>query len=244
VQLSGSVSDFMPAGASVTLSGAASATTTTDGSGHFTWQGSNASLGTVSAVAVDQAGFSSNPAKTVITDGAPNLTLSISYQGGGKTVVLSGRVSDVDPGGRTLTFSGVVNCCVVTAPDGTFSLTAQASGLGTIQATTTDAWGLTSNTAQVTVSDTAPVITSFKAVEGPMEYWTFSGTVSTAYPGGLEVCLGGLPSLQGKKAEVNADGTFSITVQLQVGEDGTATAQVTDWWGLISAVVYASVQQT
>jgi len=54
----------------------------------------------------------------------------------------------------------VVGSTVVNA-DGTFSLTAQASALGTIQAVTEDVWGQSSNTAQVTVASNVPTFTQF-----------------------------------------------------------------------------------
>ena len=55
---------------------------------------------------------------------------------------------------------------MVTASDGTFSYTAQASSLGNVQATTVDLWAQTSNTAQVAVADSAPTISNFKGVQG------------------------------------------------------------------------------
>src|SRR5262245_8723785 len=84
------------------------------------------------------------------------------------------------------------------------------------------------NTA-MTTSTVAPAILSFAAVEsGSTNVWTFSGTVAASNPAGLVVKLGGLQSLQGKTCTINSDGTFAMTVALQPGESGTASAQFVD----------------
>src|SRR5262249_46163520 len=130
---------------------------------------------------------------------------------------------------------------------GSYSYTAQASGLGTITAKVIDLWGQQSS-AQVKVNPAPPVVSNFQAVEesGPLYYCTFSGVVTdkSQSPAGLWVTLGGLPSLTGKKAEVQSDGTWSITVQLQAGECGTATAQTQDAWGQLSNIAMTSVSLT
>ncbi len=69
-------------------------------------------------------------------------------------------------------------------------------------------------------------ITNFKGVEGPNRIWTFTGTVTGT--GCTTVTFGGLPSLKGLTAPVLANGTFSLSVQLQPGEGGTAWAQIFD----------------
>ncbi len=241
IKLAGQVADSTGTMVTVSFSGAASGTVTCDTSGAFSYITSNASLGNVSASAVDGKGLAASPVSATISDTAPALSLTMAY-GSQRTVVLSGRVIDVDMGGRTVTFSGVVNATVVTNSDGTFCLTTQASSLGTIQATTVDLWGLRSNTAQVNVTSNAPIIQGFTATENSNNYWTFSGWVSDESAPGLIVQFGGLPSVTGKTAVVGTDGTFSLTVQLQPGEAGDVTAQVTDWWGLMSVLVSAVVQ--
>ncbi len=242
-QLSGTVTDANPAGVTLSFSGAVSGTTTSDSSGHFSYSTTVATLGTVNAVATDQQGHSAT-AQATLSKAAPSITLSVSY-GSGRTVTLSGTVTDLDAGGRTVTFTGVVSNTVNTRGDGTFSLTAQASGLGNVWASTVDLWGQSSNTASVTLTDDAPTIGNFQAVEGTNRVWTFSGTVTDGEgAGGLTVTFGGLPTLNGKTVNTAADGTFSLTIQLQVGENGTATAQTTDAWGQASNVAMANVHQT
>jgi hypothetical protein len=233
--LSGTVDDCSPATVTVYFSGAACGSTTCDASGNFNYTPSNARLGAIYAKAVNAAGLASARSLSTLSVLPPTLTLSLGY-GSQRTVTLSGQVSDIDAGSLTITFGGEVSASVVTNPDGTFTLTTQAAGLGNVQAVTTNRWGETSNTAQVTVSATAPVITSFIATMGSDNLWTFSGTVSDKSAAGLIIYLGGISGLSGQTATVGADGTFCVTVQLAAGVQGDATAQTTDWWGLNSNV--------
>jgi hypothetical protein len=228
VQLSGMMSDSVPGGATVSFSGAASGTTATDPTGHFSYLTSNASLGQVDAVALDRFGQLSNTATTNISVSAPAITLNYTYGTGGM-ITLFGTVTDIDAGWRTVTFSGALNTTVTTRSDGSFSLTTQ-TGIGNIQATAMDLWGLTSAAAQVSINPTPPVITDFTGVQGANNCWTFSGKVTAQEPAGMMVALDGLPDLH-TVAQVKPDGTWSVTVQLAMGEKGTATANTTDWWG-------------
>src|SRR5262245_13364026 len=61
-----------------------------------------------------------------------------------------------------------------------------------------------------------PVITSFTAVEVGPGLYRFTGTVAADNPAGLVVSFGGEPpSVQGQTATVDADGTFSILINLR-----------------------------
>jgi hypothetical protein len=86
-----------------------------------------------------------------------------------------------------------------------------------------------------------PIITSFQAVQGPNNLWTFSGQVSDPNPGPITVTLGGLPGLQGQTVGVQPNGSFSITIQLRPGVSGIATAQATDSLAIESNVAMALV---
>jgi hypothetical protein len=90
----------------------------------------------------------------------------------------------------------------------------------------------------------APVIVDFTATEDYGCTWTFAGNVSDPNMAGMHVALGGLQSLAGQTVTVAADGSFSLTIMLQPGESGTATAQATDCNGQVSNVATAFVQQT
>ena len=233
VMLAGQVTAGQIQGLNITFSGAASGSATSNSSGDFSFQTSTATLGTVSAIGVDQYNQSSNTATATIAVAAPTISLQVSY-GSQTTITLAGQVSGIDAGGRTVTFSGMATGSVMTNSDGTYSFTTTATALGNVSAQTMDLWGQSSNTAQVTLTNTPPTITNFVALQELGNVWTFEGQVNYAYPQGLTVTLGGSPSLQGVTATVAANGTFYVTVQLQPGEDGTASAQTTDAWGLQS----------
>ncbi len=171
---------------------------------------------------------------------APSITLSVTYLSG-KNIVLSGQVTDEHPSGLTVTFSGKAEGTTTTTASGMFSVMTTATGLGTVSAVTVDSESLSSNTAQVTLCSNAPTIVEFSATYLTGTLWSFSGRVSDESPPGLTVQLGGLTSLAGKTATVGADGRFSLTVALQVGESGLATALTTDWWGLESEMATAYV---
>src|SRR5262249_57085879 len=73
-----------------------------------------------------------------------------------------------------------------------------------------------------------PLILDFEAIEDAPQVWTFRGRVNGEDAPGEVVQFGGLDSLQGRTAIVAQDGRFQLTVQLQRGERGTATAQTQD----------------
>jgi hypothetical protein len=88
----------------------------------------------------------------------------------------------------------------------------------------------------------APQILSFSATQIGALTWVFSGTVSSPDLASTTVQLGGLASLSGVSCGVQSNGAFSVTVNLQSGESGTASAQATDnVSGLASALAYCMV---
>jgi hypothetical protein len=66
-------------------------------------------------------------------------------------------------------------------------------------------------------------ILAFKAIEEGDGIWTFTGRVEGSGKG-QKVQFGGLLSLKGRQATIAADETFSLTLRLQPGDGGTATA--------------------
>lgn len=235
VRLSGTVMDEMPSSVFITFSGVVSDQTVPEPGGNYSLDVQASQLGWIYAQGVDDEAFGSNIVSYQLTSAVPSITLSVSY-GTQRTVTLSGSVTDEVRGGRLVAFTGRVENSVFTQADGTFSLTVEAAGLGNVLASTTDPWGQASNTAQVTLTSLAPFINYFEVTHEP-QGWVFLGHVNDESPEGLIVQLGGIPSLEGQTATVDSTGWFMFTVQLIPGVDrGTATAQVTDWWGLASNV--------
>lgn len=245
---SGYVMDESPGGRTVTFGGLPSlqgqtVTTAANGSFSRTLQLAAGESGTATARTTDCWGLVSPLAQTTVTqplNSAPTINLTLT-QGSQKTVTLSGQVFDESPGGLTVVFTGQYSGNTVTNSNGTFSLTVQAAGLGTINAQTTDAQGLASNVVQQSVTSSAPSIINFTATRSVNTVYIFTGQVLDESAAGLTVSFGGLQSLLGKTATVAPNGTFSLTVELAQGEEGCATAQTTDWWGLVSQVAEALV---
>lgn len=233
VTLTGAVTDNNPSSVSLSFSGVMSGTTTADSSGNFTFTANATGLGTVSAVATDGQGLQSSTAQAQVACAKPSLTLHWGLVGQNQ-INLYGSVTAGTPGGLTVQFTGVVSGSTVTNADGSFRTSLRASGVGQVQATVTDVWGQVSDPAAVTVTDTKPIIETFIATRGSGTTWTFSGTADCDTVSGDTVTLSGMPSLQGQTTKTQSDGSFSITITLQQGEEGTAAAVVTDWFNLTS----------
>ncbi|MFO0970590.1 MAG: hypothetical protein U0793_34025 [Gemmataceae bacterium] len=227
VTLSGVLSDDgAVAGRTVSFFGPVVGSTITASDGSFSFTTQAMSLGTVQATATDdwgQMGLATAP----IPNQAPVLTLQINH-GAGRTVTLSGDVSDESPGGNTVFFSGAVAGSVVTDPSGHFSYTTDALYLGTVQAMTSDVWGQMSNMAQVNVASSAPTLT-LQVAYGAGRMVTLSGVVSDESPGGQLVSFSGM--VVGSTL-TNPDGSFSFTAQASAL--GSVAARTVDAWGLLS----------
>jgi hypothetical protein len=238
VTLSGTVTDSNPASVTLSFSGVMSGNAQANASGNFSYTAQASSLGTASAVATDGGNQMSSSVSVTVSTAAPVVSLSVSY-GSQRTVTLTGTVTSVNAGGRTIIFSGKVTGTVTTNADGTFSYTATASGLGTVQGSTIDLWGQNSNTPTVTLTSNAPSIAGFTATHGT-NGWTFTGTVNDESPAGLTITFGGIPDMVGKTTTIQSNGTFSFTIDL--GTDyGTVTAQTADWWGLRSNIAQYAI---
>jgi hypothetical protein len=187
----------------------------------------------ISATAYDEDGAypATNTQAVTVHNVAPTLEMSIAYECE-RWVTLSGRILDADAAGLTVTFTGKVNASTTTDANGNFSLTAEASALGQIFASTMDMGGLASNIAQVTVTNEAPRIVQFEALFVVGNIWSIRGRVEDESPAGLIITFGGLPSLNGRTAVVQADGTFYVSWEINANESGAVTGVVTDWWGL------------
>jgi hypothetical protein len=227
VQLSGAYSSGNPANAVVTFSGAVQASTTADTSGNYSYITSNAVLGNVTATAIDQNNLSASATATIAVT-APSVTVHVDTSNNSKTITVSGQVTDIDQGALTVTLTGVVSASASTGSNGAYTYTGQATGLGTVSASTTDEWGQSSNTAQASATVTAPTITGFTATKNPDGTWTLSGQVTAASTKGMVVTFGGLAS---GSTTVNSSGFFSATIEMTVIASGTVTAQATDAWG-------------
>jgi hypothetical protein len=173
------------------------------------------------------------------------LSMSVTY-GAQRSITLSGQLTDTpSPGNQSILISGVASGTAVTDANGRYAITLTASGLGMVSGITADHQ---SNTAQVTLSDTAPNISNFVGKESAGDWWTFTGKVTYGQTlQGLTVNFGGQAvSLQGKTTTVDANGNFSFSIQLDGTENdnGLVSATITDWWGQRSNTALTNVYQT
>jgi len=218
----------------VNFTGAVNGSTRTDASGYYRYVTSTANLGTVTAQAFDMSEMlMSNRPTAAVNVAAPTVIFDVT-NGSRKTVTLKGTVTDLDAGGRTVSFNGAVTGTVTTAADGSFSLTTQANSVGKVTASTANAWGVASAPAESAVKNKVPGFKEFW-VECGMDYVTSAwGIVDDEDPDGLTVNFTG-PGFDGKSPRVYADGSFSLTLQVPKGSYGIIWAQTTDWYGQTSA---------
>ncbi len=242
VVLSGTVSDDSPGGLTVSFSGAYSGTATTNADGSYSLTATVTASGTVDATVTNAAGVTSDAASATFTlPAAPSLTLSVTMLDQ-RWVLLSGQVTDANPGGLTVQFTGATTVSAVTNADGSYNVMVEATTLGDIQATVTNSAGQTSAVATATVTSAAPTILNFQIEFQSGNLYCFSGAIEDESPAGLSVVFGGsVDGVQGQTVAVNSDGSFSVTECVTAGESGVVTAQVTDWWGLPSQSVEALV---
>lgn len=237
VSLQGTLTDTDPSTTWVSLGGKVNGSVEADVNGNFSTTLAASALGTVTALATDSAGLTSSQATAMIAVAPPQITLTLTY-GTGHQLLLSGTVTDNSPSGLKVTIAGVVppGSSTTTNASGNYSTTVTASRLGDVTATTIDVWGQISNTATVTASNTAPVVSNLSASAGNYDVWTITGTVTDEHAAGLTVTFGGLPALAGRTAVVQADGTFTLSVVIPANQSGYITAQTHDWWGVASNI--------
>jgi hypothetical protein len=245
--LGGQVYDNDPASCTVHFDGAISGTATPNSTGAYGVTLAASYLGTVQGSVVNAQGvWCVNNVLVTLVNNPPTVnSLSITY-GTQRAITLSGTVSDEDPAHCTITVSGVASGTAPVAANGSYSVTLIATALGQVTVTASDPWSQASNPVSQTLTSSAPAFTSFGALEGQVHTWTFQGNVSYSQPnpGGLVVTFAGTPSLQGKTATVGSDGNFSLTVIMQSGENGTVTADCSNWWGQAAKTVWTVVYQT
>lgn len=202
-----------------------------DSSGNFTyWDNGSTAGGGLFSFVISDGVDTCNGTVTVGEVTPPSLSFGINYHEG-RSVTLSGTVSDSEPGGLTVTFSGVVSGSATTGADGSFSLTADATGLGNVFASVTNALGATSDTASAEVTSLAPSV-SVSVIRGSGSLWTISGSANDESMSDLVVMISGLGV--STPLTLSTNGAFSINVELDANSCGAITATATDCWGLYS----------
>lgn len=161
----------------------------------------------------------------------PTISNVAAYQVANKQFRVTGFVGDENAGGCSVIFSGAASGTFGVGGNGNFDVTVSVPSLGTLTVQAFDGVQNGGSTS-VSLANSPPTVSSFIAVAGDNNEWTFSGTVSDEAPAGLTVTLTGLPTgFNGSTATCGANGTFSVTLTLPANSAGQASADVTDWYG-------------
>ena len=156
VTLSGHLTDIDASGQTVTFSGAASGTATTDSNGNYSLTTTVAATGAVQAAETDLWGQVAN-AVAAVYGNPPIIQNFTAIASVGTVWTFEGKVIDTAAAGMTVTFGGLpvlAGQTTIVNADGTFSITVtlpEGTNYGTATAITTDTWGQNSNLAMVSI---------------------------------------------------------------------------------------------
>lgn len=240
--VTGSVQDESPGQAQVNVSGAVSGAATVRADGTFEFIKASAG-GVIQLQAHDIENLDSTAIDESISpplqNEAPHISITSVAYGASKQITVTGQVYDENPGGLTVTLSNAASGTTTTSSSGAFSVTLTASSLGELRAQTVDGFGLQSNIATYTLTNTKPVISSFTYTALGNNTYRFTGHVADDWSAaGLVVTFGaGFAAVDGKTAVTDANGDFSLTVEIPTLQFGDVWVTVTDCWGLTSDVV-------
>jgi len=225
-------------GATVTLSGAASATTTADASGNYSFSGlANGSY----TVTPSKAGFTFSPASTAVTINGANQT-AINFTASAVTYSISGTITPAANGvGATVTLSGAAFATTTADASGNYSFSGLANG--TYSVTPSESGYLFSPAAQSAIISSANVAnvnftvsvapvavsispTSVSLVTGGIQQFTptVTGTTNTAV---TWTATGGTVSTNGLYTAPGTAGAYTVTATSAADTAKSASATVT-----------------
>jgi hypothetical protein len=162
-----------------------------------------------------------------------SLTANITY-GANQNVTITGQLTGAPSNaGQAIGVSGTLCGQTTTDVNGNYSITIKAQALGnfTVVAANPQTMQMDAQTTG-TLVDNGPVISNFSEQENGQEV-TFQGKVTDNWNlQGWGVSFGGAPVMRGQTTTVQADGTFTLVVDIPPGTASfTATAVTTDVWG-------------
>ncbi|HLW65297.1 MAG TPA: hypothetical protein VKS79_08260 [Gemmataceae bacterium] len=241
--VTGQVQDTNPSSDSVSLAGVASGNAHfLDSAGDFEFiSSSGCQAGSLQVIATSGTpGDGTNSESFYVNadngTASPYITITGITYGHQRSITITGEVIAEDPDGLFVSLGGVVSGSTTTDSNGNFSVALPAAALGNVTAQIFGANG-ESNVAVHALSVPPPQIDSLAYTEEPGNSFVITGHVNCQDPQGLTVSFGGqVFALDGKSATVGADGWFQITLTIPINDNGTYTAQVTDYWGQQSNV--------
>ena len=203
-------------GVTVTLGGAATATTMANSSGNYSFTGLASGSYTVTA---SQSGFTFSPSSSPVTVSGANVTgvnftaSSTASTGPPTTFSISGAINPAANGsGVTVTLGGAATATTTANSAGSYSFTGLAAGSYVVTASK-NGFTFSPSSSPVTVSGANVTGVNFTASSttstGPPATFSISGTLSPAANGsGASVTLGGAASAT---TTANSAGSYSFT---------------------------------
>ena len=197
--LSGTVSGAVSAGVAVAVSGDATASTTTDALGNYSFQVEDGSY----TVTPSLSGYLFTPSNIPLTVNGADLP-GQNFTSAGITYSISGTVSGAQPG-VTMTLGGSASATTVTDGNGVYHFTGLAGGSYTVTPSMTGYTFLpVSSTVLLTGADVTGEDFAGTATSNPT--YTISGTVSGDVVAGVTISLDGSSS-----TVTDASGAYSFS---------------------------------
>jgi Domain of unknown function (DUF4082)/Bacterial Ig domain/Carboxypeptidase regulatory-like domain len=236
----GAISGPGASGATVTLTGSTSGSTTASATGAFTFPALPDGTYTV---AVAQTGYVYTPAsQSVAVNGADS---SVSFSSAAQTFTLTGTISGAGASGATVTLTGPSTATTTSNTSGAFSFTALVNGTYTV-AVSNAGFVFTPPSQPVTINGANGAVSFSSAAQT----FTLTGTISGAGASGATVTLTG-PSTATTTSNTSgafsftalANGTYTVAVS-KAGFVFTPSSQPVTINGANGTVSFSSVAQT
>ena len=201
--ISGSISGAGGNGATVTLSGAASASTTANSSGNYTFSGlANGSY----TVTPSKAGYTFAPTSENLTVNGANVTAT-TFTATAVTYTISGSISGAGGNGATVTLSGAASASTTANSSGNYTFSGLANGTYAVTPAQTG-YTFSPSSQAATINGANVTGVNFTATSVGTTY-TISGTISPSAGGsGATVTLSGAA---GATTTANSSGVYSFT---------------------------------
>lgn len=190
-------------GVSMALTGTSTGTTTTDGSGNYSFGSLTNGNYTVTP---SLTGYTFTPTNRVVTITGASVT-GVNFTSAANTFSISGTVSGAVAGGVTMTLTGQSSGTTTTAADGTYTFSNLTNGNYTVTPTDVGYTFLPVNQA-VTISGANVTQVNFTSSIAPPPTHSISGKVTGDIQLGVLMTLSGTASATTTTA---SDGTYSFT---------------------------------
>ena len=210
--ISGTVSGSTASGVTMSLTGAATATTTTDTSGNYTFSGlANGSY----TVTPSKSGYAFSPTSTAVTISGANQTGKNFTATSTATYSISGTVSGATASGVTMSLTGAATATTTTDTSGNYTFSGLANGSYTVTPSKSG-YAFSPTSTAVTISGANQTGKNFTATSTAT--YSISGTVSGATASGVTMSLTGAAT-GSTTTDTSGNYTFSGLCQRQLHRD-------------------------